>query len=131
MAMLVLSYQYAYPFCLDKEIEMTNLIKVAGGVAAALLMAGSAHAVLTDDNNTNTIANIGATGGSPYITLQATLLDPACLYSIIYLPDPATATGKVMYAQAITAFSSGLPIKRLAYDRNTSSNICTAAILML
>lgn len=87
--------------------------------------------VATDDNRSNTIASLAASSGSAYLTTQAALLDSACLYGVLNMPDPNSATGKMIYALALSAYTQSLPLTRIMYDRNTSTNACTIIIMSM
>lgn len=108
-----------------------NLKKCIFGLLLMLGLVSQSFGVVTDDNRSNTITSLAASSGSAYLTLQAALLDNTCLYGILNLPDPNSSTGKMIYALALSAYTQGLPLTRVMYDRNASTNSCTIVILKL
>jgi hypothetical protein len=106
-----------------------NLKKLSLGLLLISGMIGQAFAVATDDNRSNTISKVAASTYSTYILLQTPLLDPLCLYGVLNLPDQNSQAGKMMYALVLSAYTQSLPLTRVYYDRDATTNSCTIAIL--
>ena len=106
-----------------------KFFKILCGLFLMAGVVGQSFAVATDDNRSNAITKVAASTNSTYIVLQTALLDSSCLYGILNLPDQNTQAGKMMYALVLSAYTQGLPLTRVYYDRDASTNSCTVSIL--
>jgi hypothetical protein len=97
--------------------------------ALSLFMVGLAS-VISGAANAGTVNNIrvigvGVQGTQIYLILSA--VPPGCPYATLY--QSADATGQYIMSLALTARTTGIPLQRADYHRNTSDGPCWVDLL--
>lgn len=86
--------------------------KLLAFLAFGLVLSTASNASTDYDR---TITKIGAQGNNAYFYVSPTT-STACLYSVLYITDVSTTSGKSLYTALLSAQSSGNPLTRIDYS---------------
>jgi hypothetical protein len=92
--------------------------------ASALSLPISVYAA-SDTNRT--LTSVGVQGTFAYLTVTPAF-SLSCLYGVAYV-DLSTSYGKYLYAQIISAYSAGLPTKRIDYTNAGDNTRCNISLV--
>lgn len=105
-------------------IKSLNFLKIAASLFLSILFS-PAHSQETIIEAANlTITTVGVHNDTPYFRV-AEPLGAQCAYTIVYIP----ADKKLLYAQVISAKSSGNKLSRLAFTLNGANSECHAIVI--
>ena len=97
-------------------------------VLVSLLSLFSIHVLANQDTNKH-VGRLGVHGGNAYFSVKEGL-STACKFDIIYTAIN-TDSGKAAYSALLLAKSSKTVLRRINYDFNASTELCTLTLVEL
>lgn len=103
-------------------------MKLKSKAAIAFFSVLACTSAFATSESSKTIQQVGVQSNGPGYVIFNEPLTVGCSYTLVYLPDLSTSSGKAMLAALLSAQASGKGVSRIDYTQAADST-CTATIV--